>query len=56
MKKLIQKIVCYTTRNVIDVATGQLEVATYTKVFGYVVKTNYTPVQKDELSNYLEII
>ena len=56
VQKLVQKIVCYTTRNVIDVATGRLETGTYTKVFGYVVKTSYEPVQKDELSNYLEII
>jgi hypothetical protein len=58
MKKLVQKIVCYTTRNVIDVTTGRHETATYTKVFGYVVKITYTPVpvQQDELSTYLGII
>jgi hypothetical protein len=56
MKKLVQKVVCYATRNVIDVATGRLETATYTKVFGYVVKITYTPVQQNEVSTYLGII
>ncbi len=57
MKKLLQKIICFTTREVTDVATSRKEIATYTKLFGFVVKTTYTPVlSDDELSEYLGII
>lgn len=41
MKKLIQKFICYTKREVVDVNTRQKEIATYTKLFGIVIKTTY---------------
>lgn len=56
MKKLLQKFICYTKRIVRDVKTGKLETATYTKVFGIVVKTQYEPITEDELTEYLGIL
>ena len=56
MKKLFQKLICYTERTVRDVKTGRLETATYTKVFGIVVKTHYEPKKEDELTEYLGIL
>ena len=44
MKKLLQKFICYITREVVDVETRQKEIATYTKVFGIVIKTSYKAV------------
>ena len=38
-----------------DVNTGKLETATYTKVFGIVVKTHYEAITEDELTQYLGI-
>ena len=55
MKKLLQKFICYTKRTVRDVNTGRLETATYTKVFGIVVKTHYEDITEDELTQYLGI-
>lgn len=56
MKKLLQSIFSYTKRTVRDVNTGKLETATYTKVFGIVVKTHYEPKKEDELTEYLGIL
>ena len=55
MKKLLQSIFSYTKRTVRDVNTGKLEIATYTKVFGIVVKTHYEAITEDELTQYLGI-
>ena len=55
MKKLLQSIFSYTKRTVRDVNTGKLETATYTKVFGIVVKTHYEDITEDELIEYLGI-
>ena len=55
MKKLLQSIFSYTKRTVRDVNTGKLETATYTKVFGIVVKTHYEDIKEDELTQYLGI-
>lgn len=56
MKKILQSIICYTTRTVRDVASGRLETATYMKVFGIVVKTHYEPIIQDEHIEYLGIL
>ena len=55
MKKLLQSIFSYTKRTVRDVNTGKLETATYTKVFGIVVKMHYEAITEDELIEYLGI-
>ena len=55
MKKLLQSIFSYTKRLVRDVKTGKIEIATYTKVFGIVVKTHYEAITEDELTQYLGI-
>ena len=55
MKKLLQSIFSYTKRVVRDVNTGKLETATYTKVFGIVVKAHYEDITEDELTQYLGI-
>lgn len=56
MKKILQSIFSYTKRTVRDVNTGKLETATYTKVFGIVVKTHYEAITEDELIEYLGIL
>lgn len=56
MKKFIQKIICYTSKEVIDVETKHRETATYVKLFGFVVKTTYRPKENCDHSNYLGII
>lgn len=44
MKKLLQKLICYTKREVVDATTRQKEIATYTKLFGIVIKTTYKAI------------
>ena len=51
MKKLFQKLFCYTERTVRDVNTGKLETATYTKIFGFVVRTKYGPLVNKETNS-----
>ena len=51
MKKLLQKFICYTTRTVRDVNSGRLETATYTKIFGFVVRTKYGPLVNKETNS-----
>ena len=56
MKKLLQRIYCYTEREVIDVKTGKKEIGTYYKIFGFVYKTNYRPAEKCDHSNFLGLV
>ncbi|MBB5334868.1 hypothetical protein HNP69_003020 [Chryseobacterium koreense] len=42
--KTIKFIFNYTTRQVTDVETRKPEIATYFRVFGFVVKTTYKPM------------
>ncbi len=46
MKKFIHKIyrrVVCKSNPVTDVATGRKEIATYTELFGFIIKTTYKP-------------
>lgn len=55
IKKMVHRLLSYRTKKVIDVKTNRPELATYWKLFGFVVKTTYKPLDECHHSQFLGI-